>query len=306
MPEISKLEPVNLRDVWAHEAHHFTPWLAENIDQLGDAIGLNLKDVTTEKTLGGMGRVDIFARQEETDAIVVIENQIEKSDHGHCLSLIGYAAGAEASILVWIASDFDSYHRTILEWLNESDTINVYAVKVSAYSVKGNYTYKFQTVVAPESPQGSSQSKRKTTNTLYAEFYRPLNSSLIEKGFTPISKGGWRGRWRSFQSGLQNVCYATRAEDLKAQVFLSFNGESNQTIFNELKKYQTEIDSKLNGKVIWKEFENGWSRIILKSPHALSIEDSESKLNVTRQWMLESLMLLRNIVQPYLDKFKSE
>ncbi len=92
MSKITKLNSVNLREVWPHEAYNFTPWLAKNIDHLGEVIGLRLKDVVTEKTLGKMGRVDIFAKQAETDAIVVIENQIEESDHGHCLSLIGYAA----------------------------------------------------------------------------------------------------------------------------------------------------------------------------------------------------------------------
>jgi len=306
MPEITKLKTVNLREVWPHEAHNFTPWLAENIDQLGEAVGLRLKDVEIEKTLGDMGRVDIFAKQEETDEIVVIENQIEPSDGGHCVSLIGYAAGAEANILVWVASDFDPYYEKIIRWLNESDTINVYAVKVVAYCVKGNYTYEFRTVVVPESYDKTSYSKPKTSNTLYAEFYRPLRRELILNGFKTVGRGGWQGRWRSFDSGIPDVVYATRAEDGNVHVFLSVNRKSNQKIFTELKEYQDDIYRELGREVLWKEFDNDWSRIILESTQSFSLTASEVKLENTRQWMLENLIILRKVLEPYLSKFRPE
>ena len=79
------------------------------------------------------GRVDILARQTGTGDKVVIENQLGSSDDSHCLRLLGYAANAEANTLVWVARDFSEYHQSILRWLNSSDTIGVYAVKVNAY-----------------------------------------------------------------------------------------------------------------------------------------------------------------------------
>ena len=93
------------------------------------------------------GRVDIIARQAGTGAIVVIENQLEVSDDSHLLRLLGYAANADANILVWIASDFTGYHRSILSWLNDSDTIDVYAVTVNAYHVGDALAAYFRTVV---------------------------------------------------------------------------------------------------------------------------------------------------------------
>ena len=135
MPEIQPLKPVSLREAWPDEAGHFTPWLASHIDQLGSKLDLRLEAVHVEVTLPGAGRVDMCAKQAETGARVVIENQLEQSDDSHCLRLLGYAANADASILVWVARSFSPYHQSILKWLNQTDTIDVYAVTVRAYRV---------------------------------------------------------------------------------------------------------------------------------------------------------------------------
>ena len=199
------------------------PWLAEHIGRLGDTLNLRLERVQTEVRLPGAGNVDICARQAETDAIVVIENQLGESDDSHCLRLLGYAANAEANILVWVARSFTAYHRSILEWLNQADDINVYAVTVRVYRVGEALAADFQTVVEPlELPPPDSGPK--TATTLYAEFYRPLVARLRQRGVQPVGKGGWRGQWRSFQTGYPDAVYATGFGEGKARVFLSSEG----------------------------------------------------------------------------------
>ena len=105
MPEIHALETVSLREAWPDEARHFTPWLADHLELLGaePALDLELEQAQVETTSLGAGRVDILARQAGTGAIVMIENQLEWSDDSHLLRLLGYAANAEANILVWVA-----------------------------------------------------------------------------------------------------------------------------------------------------------------------------------------------------------
>lgn len=101
IPKIHPLDPVkSLWDVWRHEAYNFTPWLVEHIGLLSKALNMELEVVETEKTLQGAGRVDIFAKQANTGEIVLIENQLGKSDDSHCLRLLGYAAKAESNVLV--------------------------------------------------------------------------------------------------------------------------------------------------------------------------------------------------------------
>ena len=156
------------------------------------------------------GRVDIIAEQVSTEAKVVIENQLGESDDSHCLRLLGYAANAEANILVWVAQDFTDYHRSILSWLNESDNIAVYAVAVRAYRVADAIAADFQLVVEPpqSQPGTTSTSTRMTANTYYADFYRPVVAQLRRSGLLPVSRGGWRGRWRSFQTEYPQIVYA--------------------------------------------------------------------------------------------------
>ena len=111
MPEINALEPVSLRQVWPDEARDFTPWLADNLHLLAAELNLALELVEVEATLPEAGRVDIIAQQVSTMAKVVIENQLEVSDDSHCLRLLGYAANADANILVWVARSTNAWEQ---------------------------------------------------------------------------------------------------------------------------------------------------------------------------------------------------
>ena len=304
MPEIQHLKHVNLREAWPDEARDFTPWLANNIDLLGAKLGLSLEQVQTEVTLPGAGRVDIYAQKARTDAKVVIENQLGDSDDSHCLRLLGYAANAEANILVWVARAFTSYHKNILEWLNNANTIHVYAVTVQAYRVGEVLAADFHTVVEPpQSQPGPSRSANKDSNTLYAEFYRPLVARLRQRGVQPVGKGGWRGRWRSFQTGHPDVIYATGLDGEKAKVFLSLNGTDHQQRYCALLRYREEIDGKVKGAIWGKEGGESWdSCVLLESDEKVSLTAPEEQLETARQWMANNLILLRDTLQPRLDQ----
>ncbi len=302
MPKIHPLDPVkSLWDVWRHEAYNFTPWLVEHIGLLSIALNMELEVVETEKTLQGAGRVDIYAKQANTGEIVLIENQLGKSDDSHCLRLLGYAAKAESNILVWIAGEFNSYHLSILKWLNEADTINVYAVKAQVYRVAEVLAVDFQTVVEPpQSRPTAYPSGKKSSNTLYGEFYRSLVARLRQDDIHKVGKGGWNGRWRSFQTGLPEAVYATRAEDRKIQVFLAPGSKER---FRKLQEHKEEIDSELRGTVLWTE-EGNWFRIILESNDPFSLTSIETEWEVTRQWMAKNLPRLRDVLQPYIDQLR--
>ena len=303
MPEIQSLEPVSLRKAWPDEARHFTPWLAKHIDRLGDKLDLTLEDVQKEVTLPGAGRVDIRAQQAETGATVVIENQLGRSDDSHCLRLLGYAANAEANILVWVARAFTSYHKSILEWLNDADTIHVYAVTVRAYRVGEALAADFQTVVEPQSQSGPSRPAKKNSNTLYAEFYRPLVARLRQNGVQPMGKGGWRGRWRSFQSGHSGAVYGLGLSGGKAKVFLSFRGAGHEQRFQALLRHREEIAGNVKGAVWRDESQGNWkSTVLLEGDGPLDLTGPEEDLETVRRWMADHLLSLRDAVQPHLDQ----
>ena len=305
MPEINALEPVSLRQVWSDEARDFTPWLKDHLQLLGSKLNLALEPVAAEVTLPGAGRVDIIAEQVSTKAKVVIENQLEVSDDSHCLRLLGYAANADANILVWVAQDFTDYHRSILSWLNESDSIAVYAVAVRAYRVADSIAADFQLVVEPPQSQlgATSTSSRMTANTYFADFYRPVVAQLRRSGLPPVSRGGWRGRWRSFEAGYSQVVYAAGLSEDKAWAFLSVNGADNQNIYHALTQHRGQIDVELDAGTEWEQGENQ-SRVGLHTQAVLS--DPRINLEAVGEWIAENLLRLRAVTQPYLDQVMNE
>ncbi len=303
MAEVHALEPVGLRDLWPHEAYDFTPWLAENLSLLGVELNLLLEREGEEVYLPGAGKVDILARQATTHARVVIENQLGSSDDSHCLRLLGYAANAEANILVWVARDFSDYHRSILSWLNESDNIAVYAVEVRAYLVDGRKVVDFNLVVEPSQVGTASAPRRKTVSTYYAEFYRPVVENLRRRGLEPVGRGGFRGRYRSFQTGYRGIYFSSGFSEGRATASLGFYGTDKQDIFDALTQHRVEIDKELNGETEWHE-EGGQYWVWVQGEEA--VEDPMSIPDTVGQWITETLLKLREVVQPYLDQVMAD
>lgn len=125
------LEDVALREAWTHEAHSFTPWLAQNLDRLADAIGIPLEHTGTEVAVESFS-ADIIARNLLDDTNVLIENQLEEADHRHLGQILTYLAGLDARTVVWVAPRFRSAHLSAIRWLNEhtSDPFSFFAVQL--------------------------------------------------------------------------------------------------------------------------------------------------------------------------------
>ena len=136
--EMGRLERVELRNVWKSEAGDFTPWLAneDNIKLLGDAIGVDLEVEAQEKNVGPY-RADILCKDTETGQWVLIENQLERTDHPHLGQLITYAAGLDAATVVWISRQFTEEHRAALDWLNEKvpEEIRFFGIEMELWRI---------------------------------------------------------------------------------------------------------------------------------------------------------------------------
>lgn len=116
--------------MWQHESGDFTPWLAANIDVLSDAIGLPLTVVGQEVLVGDF-RLDIHATDPDGNT-VIIENQLEPSDHFHLGQLLVYASGLEATTGIWITTRLRDEHRSALTWLNERTDSDVRAFGIAS------------------------------------------------------------------------------------------------------------------------------------------------------------------------------
>ena len=134
--EFSRLKCKDLRDAWPHEAHDFTPWLAKNIDMLSEIIGIPLESEGTEVSVDQFA-ADILARNTNDDSAVLIENQLDSSDHPHLGQILTYLAGLEAQTVVWIARHFEEAHLSAVRWLNENtaDPFAFFAVQVKVIQI---------------------------------------------------------------------------------------------------------------------------------------------------------------------------
>jgi hypothetical protein len=134
---IGKIERVNLRSMWKREAADFTKWLAENIDYLNEIIDLDISVESIEEKVGPY-RVDIFGESGDGRKII-IENQLEKTDHTHLGQLITYLVNLDVKIAIWITSSPTDEHQAVIEWLNETtpDDLSFYLIKVEGIKIKG-------------------------------------------------------------------------------------------------------------------------------------------------------------------------
>src|SRR5947208_1681225 len=117
---LGKLKKVDVREQWKHEANDFTKWLSqeESLQLLGNEIGYDIVLLNTEAACGDFN-VDILAEEESTKKKIIIENQLEITDHDHLGKLITYASGHVASIAIWVVRDVREEHRKAVDWLNE-------------------------------------------------------------------------------------------------------------------------------------------------------------------------------------------
>ena len=175
---IGKLEAVPVRDLWAHEQYDFSSWLAkeENLSILGEDLGIAFTGIETEQFVGSY-RCDIVAKDDNNEGkIVIIENQLESSNHDHLGKIITYASGLDASKIIWIVTNARSEHKSAIEWLNNNteNDINFFLIELKAYRIGDSLPApKFEIVQMPNDfiKNGNMKSRNKTLNRSQAARY---------------------------------------------------------------------------------------------------------------------------------------
>ena len=206
-PQTGTADSVDVRKVWPDEARDFTPWLADNLDVLGEAVCLELEHRRTEAPVGSMS-LDILAEETRRGVNVSIENQLEWTDSDHLARLLIYAAGSRARIAIWVATEFVYEHAEVLHCLNEltRDGVEFYGVRVSATKVGDSSPEpEFSTVVSPGCwnkditlPTGEIPEETRK----YQEFFDPLMGDLIRAGFSGNPVQYYDHTGRVFRSGI--------------------------------------------------------------------------------------------------------
>lgn len=308
---LGRLARVELRQAWISEPGDFTPWLAqpENIALLSEAIGIELEVESQERSVGPF-RADILCRDTSDGHFVLIENQLERTDHTHLGQLLTYAAGLDAVSIVWVAARFTDEHRAALDWLNRATTagINFFALEVELWQIGDSpFAPKFNVVSKPNDwtravrEQAAASSEMSPNEQLHYEFWTQFRA-FLEARRSPIrlnraSKDYWAnapiGRsnfylsaWNGMRDGRSGVQFEMSGPDAKAHFHLVGD------------RYRAEIEAALSpfGPIDWRLMPNAKvSQIRILRPGAPVDRSTWPELN---RWMAETLEAMRSLFSP--------
>ena len=206
-PEFARLETPDIRTAWPDEARNFTPWLLENLDRLSEAIGIPLEAEGSEVAVESFS-ADILARNPQDDTLVLIENQLECSDHTHLGQILTYLAGLEAKTIIWVASDFRDAHLSAVDWLNKytEEQFAFFAVKVKVVRIgESPLAPLFDVVTRPNDWERRLQAAARQTGTLSPhgqrklEFWTRYLERHPDEQALSGGAGGAHSRWRTLQ-----------------------------------------------------------------------------------------------------------
>jgi hypothetical protein len=185
-PVVGRLERVDARTVWENEERHFTPWLLANADHLSEALGIDLELEAAEHRVGPF-ELDLLGKDLANNAVLIAENQLTSTDHGHLGQLLTYAAGTDAGTVVWISTHFGEQHRQAIDWLNQrtDEDTNFFGVELELLRINGSIPAPhFKVVAAPNEWQKSARRAGRSARAgggkaeMYAAFWPKLISRL--------------------------------------------------------------------------------------------------------------------------------
>jgi hypothetical protein len=310
---LGRLERVQLRDVWQSEPQGFTPWLAkpENLKLLGDTIGIDLELEAQEKEVGPF-RADILCKDtagtggEKT--WVLIENQLEPTDHKHLGQLMTYAAGLKAVTIIWIAERFTEDHRAALDWLNEitDDRFTFFGLEIELWKIVGCSAIapKFNIVCKPNDwskrvAEGATQiEKGELTDArrLQLDFWTAFREYVLARTTTlkpykpapqhwqtfPIGRGGFR--MHAIASLRDSVSEKFDAQELRAELALDSADSKRQ--FQILEKDKATIEKEMGEPLVWYSTDARQRRIYVRRPAEL---EDRKKWPEYHEWLLKKL-----------------
>lgn len=305
---LGTLTRVDPRSVWRSESADFTPWLAENLARLGEALGIELELEERESSVGAFS-ADIVARELGQNRVVVIENQLEATDHSHLGQLLTYAAGKEAGVVVWISPEFREEHRQAIDWLNRDGGQGTafFGVVVELLRIdQSPPAVNFRPVAFPNDwtrelkAGGSGEvSERRLA---YQAFFQRLIDQLRAKKFTN-ARAGQPQSWYSFAAGISGFSYSAvfaSGGKLRVELYLGAgDAEKNKSVFAQLFAERPGIEDDFGGPLDWEPLDGKKSaRIALYRDGAIeSVESHEEYL----AWCVTNLLKLKHVFAPRLS-----
>lgn len=306
---LGKIEKIELREIWAHEALGFTKWLSDdkdnNIQYLNDIIGLNLVDLKTEQNVGGF-KCDIVCRDEFSDKTVIIENQLESSNHDHLGKIITYASGLEASVIIWIVKNARQEHASAIEWLNNhtDQSVSFFLIQLEVIRIGDSAAApQFKVIEAPndfiknikKSVRENGNSERQSN--IY-DFWTTFNEILAERRDFNVRKAS-TDHWYDFAIGTSMCHLSAELINKENRVRLNMYIPDNKELFDKFYENKDKIEQVTGIPLEWERLDNKKASRIYTYLEGFSLALSEEYENISNK-MIDILAKYKKAFKPYL------
>ena len=306
--KLGKLEEVDIRKVWPHEQYDFSKWLAteEKIKELGDALNLSLTDVETEKFVGNY-RCDILCKDEITGKMVLIENQLEPTNHDHLGKIITYASGLDAAVVVWIVASARDEHASAIEWLNKhtDDEISFFLMEVHAYKIgdsdpapqfkiieQPNDFVKIVKAVSKNSDMNESQKNR-------LEFWTQFNEVVDSQGKPFNKRKVTTDHWYNVAIGSSDASISIDLVNKEHKIRVSLWINDNKDIFDALFQRKDEIETALGFGLEWNRLDNKKASYICTYIKGLDFKKQDNYPMLMEQ-IVDLVLKMRNVFPKFM------
>lgn len=308
---LGKIKKVELRNAWKHEASDFTQWLAEeeNLTLLSDEIGVAIKLIQTEATTGKFN-VDILAEEENTGNKIVIENQLDVTNHDHLGKIITYASGFDANIIIWVVKEAREEHRQAVDWLNEHTNENLafFLVKVELWQIgDSSLAPKFEIISKPNDwakivKQSITSNRVTDTKAKQLEFWEQFKQyAKTHKAAFRLQKS-YPQHWTNISIGSSDAHISLTLNSFDEVIRTELYIPDNKDVFHYLEKQKDDIEKELGQKAEWMELQGKKaSRIKVECSGMIDNTDDWEKYFA---WMQETAEKFQTVFSKRLKKYK--
>lgn len=305
---IEKLKEVEVRDLWKHEQYDFSEWLAkeENIEYLNDILGLTLVEVDQEVYVGSC-RCDLVAKDETTDIKVIIENQLEATNHDHLGKIVTYASGLDAKYIVWIVKNAREEHRAAIEWLNNNtnDSVNFFLIEIHAYTIGDSVPApKFEIVEKPndfvkKSKTRNYKSEMNKSESERLEFWEEFNKVLIERNKPFNVRKATNNHWYDVAIGTTEAHVAINLVNKESIIVVELYIANNKDLFDKLYEYKDKIEEDLGLQLEWARLDNSKASRIKTNIDGLDFDDHSNYHELMNE-SIDMAVKFRDVFKKYI------
>ncbi len=306
---LGKLTEVDIRELWKHEQYDFSEWLSKesNIEYLNEILGLNLVNVRKEVMVGAY-RCDLVAEDETLNATIIIENQLECSNHEHLGKIITYASGLNAKVIVWIVKEAREEHRSAIEWLNnvtDSDT-NFFLIEIHAYKIgNSDPAPKFEIIEEPNGFRkntkiGIDSNENNKSQSERLIFWNKLNDVVAANG-NPFKtrKANTFSRY-DIAIGTSEANIRVTLVNRESQIGIGLYIPDNKDLYDSLYAHKNEIENELTLDLDWQQSDNTKASYIVHYIYGLNFDD-HSNYNELMLEIIEEVKKMKNVFTKYID-----